>query len=89
MQLSLSGLFLSCYWQYYVITTVLASISVIIYTIAAYKYKFRQRNELSDVNERVIITEYIERQLDNEEMNTSVEEMGFSIVSYQEFPLLD
>ena len=38
--------------------------SVIVYTIAAYKYKYRQRNELSDVNERVIITEYTERQLE-------------------------
>ena len=41
-------------------------ISVIVYTIAAYKYKYRQRNELSDINERVIITEYTERQLDQE-----------------------
>ena len=41
----------------------LVFISVIVYTIASYKYKYRQRNELSDVNERVIIAEYTERQL--------------------------
>ena len=52
-----------CYWEYYAIITILALISVIVYTIAAYKYKYRQRNELSDVNERIIITEYTERQL--------------------------
>ena len=52
-----------CYWEYYAIITSLALISVIVYTIAAYKYKYRQRNELSDVNERIIITEYTERQL--------------------------
>ena len=43
---------------------VLFFISVIVYTIAAYKYKYRQCNELSDANERVIITEYTERQLE-------------------------
>ena len=52
-----------CHWEYYAIVTTLALISVIIYTIAAYKYKYRQRNEQSDVNERIIITEYTERQL--------------------------
>ena len=52
-----------CYWEYYAVITSLALISVIVYTIAAYKYKYRQRNELSDVNERIIITEYTERQL--------------------------
>ena len=52
---------------YYFVKTALVLISIIIYTIAAYKYKYRQCNELSDVNERVIITEYTERQLDREE----------------------
>ena len=57
------------YWwlAYYVVITSLALILLIVYTIAAYKYKYRQRNELSDVNERVIITQYVERQLDQEE----------------------
>ena len=54
---------LGCSWEYYAVKTGVVFISVIIYTIAAYKYKYRQRNELSDVNERLIITEYTERQL--------------------------
>ena len=53
-----------CYWEYYAVKTGVAFISVIVFTFAAYKYKYRQRNELSDVNERIIITEYIERQLE-------------------------
>ena len=55
---------LGCSWKYYAIKTGVVFISVIVYTIAAYKYKYRQRNELSDVNERIIITEYTERQLE-------------------------
>ena len=78
VQLTLSNTYLSCYWQYYVVTTGLVLISVICYSIAAYKYKYRQRNELSDVNERVIITEYTERQLDLEEKNSAEEETSIS-----------
>ena len=52
---------------YSTVITCLALIPVIVYTIAACRYKYRQRNELSDVNERVIITQYFERQLDREE----------------------
>ena len=37
--------------------------SIISYAIAAYKHKYRQCNELSDVNERLIIAEYTEREL--------------------------
>ena len=84
VQLTLSNSHLSCYWQYYVVTTGVVLISVICYTIAAYKYKYRQRNELADVNERVIITQYTERQLDNREIN-SPEEMD---VCYTMFPLI-
>ena len=58
---------LGCYWEYYAVKSGVVFISVICYTIAAYKYKYRQRNELSDVNERVIITQYTERRLDRKE----------------------
>ena len=75
LQLTLSNSYLSCYWQYYVVTTGVVFFSVIIFTVTAYKYKYRQRNELSDVNERVIITEYTERLLDFEEMNSPEEEI--------------
>ena len=44
----------------------IGAILVIVYTIAAYKYKYRQHNELSDVKERLIIIGYTERQLDHE-----------------------
>ena len=84
VQLTLSKSYLSCHWQYYAVITGVVLISVISYTIAAYKYKYRQRNELSDVNERVIITQYTERQLDNREIN-SIEEMD---VCYTTFHLI-
>ena len=63
VHLTLTNSQYGCYWEYYAVKTGVVFISVIVYTIAAYKYKYRQRNELSDVNERVIITEYTERQL--------------------------
>ena len=53
---------------YSAVITCLALIPIIIYTIAAYRYKYRQHNELSDVNERIIITQYTEKQLDQEEL---------------------
>ena len=61
--LTLSSSWWGCHWEYYVVKSSVVLISVIVYTIAAYKYKYRQRNELSDVNERLIIAEYTERQL--------------------------
>ena len=64
---------LGCSWEYYAVKTGVVFISVIIFTIAAYKYKYRQRNELSDVNERLIITEYTERQLVQEYGGISAE----------------
>ena len=64
VHLTLAGSQYGCYWEYYAVKTGVVFISVILYTIAAYKYKYRQRNEQSDVNERVIITEYTERQLE-------------------------
>ena len=63
VHLTLTSSQYGCYWEYYAVKTSVVFISVIVYTIAAYKYKYRQCNELSDVNERVIITEYTERQL--------------------------
>ena len=64
VHLTLTSSQYGCYWEYYAVKTGVVFISVILYTIAAYKYKYRQCNELSDVNERVIITEYTERQLE-------------------------
>ena len=64
VHLTLASSQYGCYWEYYAVKTGVVFIFVTLYTIVAYKYKYRQRNELSDVNERVIITEYTERQLD-------------------------
>ena len=41
----------------------LAVISFIMYVIVSRWYRYRKRNELSDINERTIIEEYTERQL--------------------------
>ena len=57
---------LGCHWEYYVVKTGVVFISIFGYTIAMYKYKYRRCNELSDVNERIIIAEYTERQLEQE-----------------------
>ena len=66
LHLTLASSPLGCCWEYYAVKTGVVFISIIGYSIAGYKYKYRQRNELSDVNERVIITEYTERQLEQE-----------------------
>ena len=49
---------------YDIVITVLIFVSVICYTVVACRYRYRQRNELSDINERIIITQYTERYLD-------------------------
>ena len=51
------------YWEYYAAFSVLVFISLIIYSIVAYRYKYRQRNEISDINMRVTIEEIYERNL--------------------------
>ena len=48
---------------YYIVITCIALISVISYTIAACRYKYRQRNEPSEINEKIIIEKYTERQI--------------------------
>ena len=46
-----------CYWEYYAMLSGVVFISLIIYSIVAYRYKYRQRNEISDINVRVTIEE--------------------------------
>ena len=86
VHLTLASSPLGCSWVYYAVKTGVVFISVIVYTIAAYKYKYRQRNELSDVNERVIIAEYTERQLmqeydledeDDDDTNANTNDVNF------------
>ena len=64
VHLTLTSSLCGCYWEYYAVKTGVVFISVIAFTIAAYKYKYRQGNELSDVNDIIIIAEYPERQLE-------------------------
>ena len=47
LTLTLSSSWLGCQWEYYVVKSNVVFISVIVYTIAGYKYKYRQCNELS------------------------------------------
>ena len=51
------------YWLVYTIKSVLALLSFLVFLITAKKYKYRERNEATDVNERLIIAEYYERQI--------------------------
>ena len=55
-----------CYWEYYAVICGIVFISLIIYSIVAYQYKYRQRNEISDINVRVTIEEIYERNLERE-----------------------
>ena len=50
-------------WQYYTAKTVLIFISCLSFLITSSRYKYRERNETTDVNERLIIAEYHERQI--------------------------
>ena len=51
------------HWLVYTIKSVLALLSFLVFCITAKKYKYRERNEATDVNERLIIAEYYERQI--------------------------
>ena len=55
-----------CYWEYYATISSIVFTSLIIYSIAVYRYKYRQRNEISDLNVRVTIEEIYERNLERE-----------------------
>ena len=55
-----------CYWEYYAVLSCLVFMSLFTYSIVAYRYKYRQRNELSDINVRVNIEEIYERNLERE-----------------------
>ena len=56
-----------CYWGYNAAISGFIFISLIIYSIAAYRYKYRKCNELSDINFRITIEEIYERNLQREQ----------------------
>ena len=51
------------YWLVYTIKSVLALLSFLVFLITAKRYKYRERDEATDVNERLIIAKYYERQI--------------------------
>ena len=52
-----------CHYWPYIIKTVLAIVSLFFYLLASHWYKYRQREEPSNINRQAIIEEYTERQL--------------------------
>ena len=74
LQITISALFYAisvstpagCYWEYYAVISGIVFISLIIYSIVAYRYKYRQRNEISDINVRANIEEIYKRNLERE-----------------------
>ena len=50
-------------WHYYLAKTMLVFLSCLLFMMAAIKYKYRERNEATDVNVYNTIAEYTERQL--------------------------
>ena len=50
-------------WQYYMAKTILIFLSCLCFLVAARKYKYRERNEVTDINEHLVIAEYTERQI--------------------------
>ena len=51
------------HWWFYATRSGLVLVSVVCYIVAAKRYRYRKRNEISDVNERLVIAEYCERQI--------------------------
>lgn len=70
-----------CHWLYYAVIVGLVCLSVLLYSISAYKYNYRQRNEKSEINERIIITQYTERQLNRQESETNNDSSEFVVTS--------
>ena len=52
-----------CHYWPYIVKTVLAIVSLLLYLLVSHWYKYRQREEPSNINRQAIIEEYTERQL--------------------------
>ena len=61
-----------CHYWPYIVKTVLAIISLLLYLLVSRWYKYRQRDEPSNINRQVIIEEYTERQILNASANIDV-----------------
>ena len=71
MSLSLTLAKKNNYWQYYAIKSILTFLSCLTFLVTSKWYKYRERNELTDVNEHLIIAEYTERQLASKDEDDS------------------
>ena len=91
--LHIPALFLQLYQHFHywltILKTCLAVVSFIIFMIISRCYKYRQREELSDINRQAVIEEYTERQLttdresfdyDDDEYNNYLRDFSFYTV---------
>ena len=56
-----------CHYWPYIVLTVLSIISLCLYSVVSYRFKYRQRQESTNVNYRYIIEEYTTRHLQEQE----------------------
>ena len=61
-----------CHWEYYCAKCCIVLLSLVLYSVAAKWYKYRIRNELADVNERIIITQYHSKYLDQKKESREI-----------------
>ena len=66
-------------WQYYATKTSLVSLSLILFAIAARKYKYRQLNEDADINVRQQVEEVFERNIEQEAVDIFTSEQGLTL----------
>ena len=66
-----------CHYWPYIVKTVLAVISLLLFLLVSHWYKYRQRDEPSNINRQVIIEEYTERQILNASASIGVDMTDF------------
>ena len=66
-----------CHYWPYIVKTVLAIVSLLLYLLVSRWYKYRQRDEPSNINRQAIIEEYTERQLINARTSINVDMSDF------------
>ena len=66
-----------CHYWPYIVKTVLAIVSLLLYLLVSRWYKYRQRDEPSNINRQAIIEEYTERQLINARTSINIDMSDF------------
>ena len=66
-----------CHYWPYIVKTLLAIVSLLFYVLVSRWYKYRQRDEPSNINRQAIIEEYTERQLLNASTSINVDMSNF------------